>query len=475
MILASVFLEAFAGCRFRPPVAKPPVKVPGEFSASGGEEVIDQWWKMLGDETLDLLVKRSLQGNLDIKIMWSRLDAAKAQARIAGAGLYPSVDGEAKVGVGFSEKKTSAAGVETGGATPSFLLGVAAGYEVDLWGRVRSTRKAAVRDFEATRESLKAAAISLSGEVAVAWFSLLEAYGQIRLLKAQEKLNNDFLKLVALRMGYGETGAVDLLQQKQLIESTRNTLTEAEVTARLVEHRLALLLGRGPDENVLPEGAGERNLPELPALPNAGVPSDLLKRRPDVRAAYQQVEAANERVAAAIADRFPKLSLAASVQVSDDGVKNLFNNWLVSLAANLLGPIFDGGRRKAEVSRTRAVAAEALHAYGKTILQALYEVEDALLKEQNFKQRLDTLREQLRLSEMVVQRARDNYVHGVDGYLRVLDAMDKHQTLQRNELTLNRRILENRVALCRALAGGWKLVRPEKKKDDGTSGAGDDG
>ncbi len=357
--------------------------------------------------------------------------------------------------------------METGGATPSFLLGVAAGYEVDLWGRVRSTRNAAVRDFKATRESLKAAAISLSGEVAVAWFSLLEAYGQIRLLKAQEKLNGDFLKLVALRMGYGETGAVDLLQQKQLIESTRNTLTQAQVTAKLGEHRLALLLGRGPDQNVLPEDAGERNLPELPDLPKTGVPSDLLQRRPDVRSAYQQVEAANERVAAAIADRFPKLSLAASVQVSDDGVKNLFNNWLVSLAANLLGPIFDGGRRKAEVERTRAVAAEALHTYGKTILQALFEVEDALVKEHNLKQRLETLREQLRLSEMVVQRARDNYVHGVDGYLRVLDAMDKHQTLQRNELTLQKQILENRVALCRALAGGWKMSRPQKKKDDG--------
>ncbi len=104
LIVASVFLWALVGCRFRPPEAKPPVRVPGEFSASGGAEVIDHWWKMLGDETLDLLVKRSLHGNLDIKIMWSRLDAARARARVAGAGLYPSVEGEAKVGVGFSEK-----------------------------------------------------------------------------------------------------------------------------------------------------------------------------------------------------------------------------------------------------------------------------------------------------------------------------------------------------------------------------------
>ncbi len=466
-MLCSIFWIAGFGCRFRPTTGKIPVEVPQDFSHTGEAELLDHWWLMLEDDVLNALVTRSLQGNLDLKIMWSRLDAARAQARIAGAGLLPTVEGKAGAGISFSQKKTTPLGTETGGAVPSFLLGVAASYEVDLWGRVRSTRSAALRELKATGETLKAAAVSLSGEVAIAWFSLLESYGQIRLLEQQEKLNRDLLQLVVLRMGYGETGAVDLLQQRQLIESTREMISEAMISARLGKHRLALLLGQPPGSEILPKGSEDRELPELPPLPSAGVPSELVQRRPDVRAAYQRVEAANDLVAAAIADRFPRLSLSAGAQVSDDTIKNLFSNWLVNLAANLLAPIFDGGRRRAEVDRTRAVAGEALHNYGKTVLNAIAEVEEALAKERNFLTRLDTLREQLRLSDMVVHRARDNYLNGVDGYLRVLDAMNKHQVLQRSELSLQRRILENRVALCRALAGGWKLNRPENKGRSG--------
>lgn len=462
------------GCSFRPPKAKVPVEVPEAFRHGGsreGAKLPEKWWRVFGDRALDRLVEKALQGNLDLKVMWARLDTARAQARVAGAGLWPSVEGNAQAGYSFSKKKRTPLGT-TGGAEPSLLFGVAASYEVDIWGRVRSSRNASRREVRASRESLKAAAISLSGEVSVAWFSLLEAQGQRRLLEKQKKLNEDLLKLVALRMGFGQTGAVDLLQQRQLIESTQELLAQTAVTAKVGAVRLAVLLGRPPSADVVSEAALEKGLPELPPLPKTGVPAELLKRRPDVRAAYQKVEAANHRVAAAIADRFPKLSLTAGGQLSDDGVRDLLDNWLVNLAANLLAPIFDGGRRKAEVARTRAAAREALHSYGKTVLGALSEVEEALIKERELRRQLESVRRQLQLSEMVVKRARDNYVNGVDDYLRVLDAVLKQQNLARGELTLQRKLLDNRVALCRALAGGWKLQRPRKRERKKSGGNG---
>lgn len=458
---------AKVGCHFKPSKPKSPVEIPERFSSRGGAKLPDRWWRAFEDRTLNALVTDALQGNMSIKAVWDRLDQAAAQARKAGAGLYPSVDGRVEGGVSFSEERQTpipggAGAVSSGGVVPNLLIGVAASYEIDIWGRVRSTRNAARREVAATRESLQAAAVSLSGEVAVAWYGLLEAYGQLRLLERQAEANQRLLKLVALRMGYGQTGAIDLLQQKQLIESIQSDLMGATVRARLLEHRLAVLLGRPPTVRVVPAGARRRELPGLPDLPDPGVPAELVQRRPDVRAAFHRIEAANEQVAAAIADRFPRLSISAGAQVSDDGVKDLFNNWLVSLAANLLAPIFDGGRRKAEVDRAKAAASEALHDYGQTVLEAIAEVEGALVTEKHARRRLESIEKQLELSNRVVDRARDNYVHGAGDYLRVLDARIKHQSLQRAHLTLRREIIENRIALCRALAGGWKLRRPKQ-------------
>jgi NodT family efflux transporter outer membrane factor (OMF) lipoprotein len=469
LLSAAAFLSLLWGCHFRPPKAKVPIAVPKKFSRSGQKRLPAQWWKAFRDPQLNRLVEMALAGNMDLRAVWDRLDQARAQAKKEGGGFYPTVEGQVQTGVSFSKKTTTTnpatgTSISTGGVTPNYLIGVAASYEIDLWGRVRASRKAARRDVRAGRETLRAAAISLSAEVAVAYFMLIEVYGRIRLLQTQTDANAKLLELVALRMGFGQTGAVDLLQQKQLLESIRGEVVQAQAEARILEQRLALLCGRPPQSQILDRAVKIRTLPPLPPLPATGVPARLIRRRPDVRAAYHKVEAANERVAVAIADRFPKLSLSASAQVSDDSIRTLFDNWLVNLAANLLGPIFDGWRRKAEVARTKAAASEALHSYGQTVLKALAEVEEGLTRERFLQTQQKSLQAQLRLSDQVVERARHNYVNGADDYLRVLDAQLKHQNLQRTALSLKRKILENRIALCRALAGGWKMKRPSAKK-----------
>lgn len=391
---------------------------------------------------------------MDLLAVWDRLDQARAEARKAGAALIPTLSVQASAGLS----------IDKSGPTGSFLLGAAASYEIDLWGRIRSTRRAAIREAQATAESLKAAAISLSAEVAIAFYQLAEAYGQIELLQKQHEANRQMTKLVSLRLGIGQASAVDVLQQTQLVESTRGELYRARGAARILEHRLSVLLGSPP-------GAAVDNrkavLIQLPPLPSTGIPTDLIKRRPDVLSAYLKVAAANERVAAAVADRFPALSLSAGAQVSSDKIRKLFDNWIINLAANLLAPILDYSRRKAEVVRARAAASEALHAYGKTVLSALREVEDALVNERHGLDRKKSIEAQLELSKLAVSGTLDRFLYGAEQYLRVLDAQIKHQTLERSYLTLRRELIENRIALCRALAGGWSLKRPAKKQRGG--------
>jgi outer membrane protein TolC len=202
-----------------------------------------------------------------------------------------------------------------------------------------------------------------------------------------------------------------------------------------------------------------RKFGDLPPLPATGLQSSLLEIRPDVRSAWLRLLAADQRVAAAAADRLPRLSLTGRASTTAEQIEQLFDDWLASLAANLLAPILDGGRRRAEVERSQAVAAEALHDYGQTVLTALTEVEDALTLEQHQQEYLASIDRQLVLATQATGRIRDRYLNGAEDYQRVLISLLSEQQLQRTQITAHRELFENRVNLCRALAGGWEMTR----------------
>ncbi|MFH2007848.1 MAG: efflux transporter outer membrane subunit [bacterium] len=433
---------------------KTAVRVPSAFSRAGGAKLPERWWRAFGDPELDRLVKLALSGNPGLRAARARLDQSRALARKAGATLYPQLDAEAGIS-GTASKDTKSV---------SLVLGVAASYELDLWGRVRASRDAARLDVSATRETLRATAISLSAEVATAWYQLVERQGQLALLRRQVALNEQVLALVSFKFGQGQARAADVLQQRQLIESLRGDRSQVESQAQVLRHQLAVLAGRAPGK-LVPRRI--RGLPRLPPLPRAGVPARLLERRPDVRSAYYKVRAANRRVAAALADRFPRLSISASASVTGGFNPGAFYSWLTNLAANLLAPIFDGGARKAEVARSRAESREVLAGYGQVILVALREVEDALTRERELGRYLGSLDRQLRLSGAVTKQTQHSYLNGEEEYLRVLDALIKHQALERARMTVQRDLLLNRIALCRALAGGWKLHRGDETAAQG--------
>lgn len=446
-----------AACQTTGLDSRPPVTLPATFSATGTAALPDKWWRSFDDPVLDDLIEAALADNLSIHSAWDRLVQAEATARKAGASLLPTLDGEAGLS-GKREKGLNTAGRRVVGSTSDLSLGLSSSYEADLWGGISSTRDAARLDANATEEDLKTAATTLASDVAKTWYQLTETYGQIDLLSRQLATDEQVLEIVTLKFRRGQVTASDVLQQRQQVESKRGDLVIAESSARVLEHKLAILLGKAPTSLEIPQ---INALVTLPDLPGTGLPADLVRRRPDLRKAYFAVLAADRRTAAAIADRFPSLTLTARVETSGEYVRDLFTNWLGSLAAGLVAPLFDAGERAAEVERTRAVTSEALNDYGTAVLEALGEVEDALVQEANQRRYLTSLESQIELADQAFQRIRDTYIGGAADYIEVLNALLTSQTLERTYLQAQRQLIEYRVDLYRALGGGWEMTRPE--------------
>ena len=453
-LIALLLFLTTACAPLTPTTPSSPIPTPARFSTSGEAELPDQWWQSFNDPQLAQLIDQALAANLSLRATWDRLRQAEAMARRSGSDLVPHLDG---TGSATTSRE------DDGGSTQSSnsaTLGLAASYELDLWGRIRSRRDAARYDAAASAEELHTAALTLSAQVASVWYQLVEQRGQIRLLDQQHEIDRQVLKLVTFRFRRGQVGASDVLQQRQLVEANRGQQALAKSQALVLEHQLAILLGQAPGSVALPASG---DLTELPPLPRSGLPADLLQRRPDLRAALAKVRAADARLAAAIADRLPRFSLAAEASTEGGDGRDLFHNWLASLAANLVAPLVDGGYLKAEAERSRAVADEALNTYGQAALAALAEVEDGLAREQGQRQYLDRLANQLRLAGQGVNQVRGRYLRGQEGYLRVLDAQLSQQTLERSLLTARRQLIDDRINLCRALAGGWQLTPPERR------------
>ena len=454
LMLLFVSLGTMSCSPFRSSVQKS-VNSPEGFSTTGTTLLPDKWWQSFGDPTLSDLVEWALVDNLSLRTAWDRLAQAAATARRTGAPLEPSLDLQGRGSRTVERFDSDFTTYRT-----NLSLGIVASYELDLWGRIQSSYDAALLDVQASREQLRAAAVTLSAQVAITWYQLVEQYGQIELLREQLATNEKVLELISQQFRSGMVdGAADVLQQRQLVESVRGDIALAESQAALLEHQMAILLGQQPCAQIVPRVT---DLIVLPPLPETGLPAELIQSRPDVRQAYDSLRAADLRTAVAVADCYPRVSLAAEVDTTGAALRDLFDNWLATLAANLTAPLFDADLRQAEVDRTRAVAMERLHTYGEAVLTALAEVEDALVQERKQRELLESLEKQIELSSQALENIRDRFLKRDVDYLRVLDALLRNQTLQRTHLAQRRRIVEIRIGLCRALAGGWAMGRPSQ-------------
>jgi len=455
--LTAVVLALVAGCsrELREPAT--PVDVPTSFSASGPAPLQAKWWEAFEDEGLNVLIEQALTGNPTLQTAWDRLAQAQAVAEQAAAILWPQADVQAGAGRTRTENERGTM------YSTLYSVGVAAAYEVDLWSRLKSTRRAAWLDVQAGRDAVDTAAITVAASIAYTWYQLAEAKALLQIADEQIETNKKVLDIVTVQFRTGKAAAADVLRQRQLVAATEAQALLAEKTVHLLQYTLSVLLGKRP------ELAWQQTtiwLPELPLQPAPGVPTEVLWRRPDVRQAYRGVQAADQRLAAAVAEQYPRLSLSARAETSAVSVHNLFDDWLANLAANAVQPLFDADQRKAEVQRQKAIVSQSIHNWSQTILEALEDVEAALTQERQQRQLVENIELRLRLARRTYERIRESFIKGQVDYIRVLESLQSLQGLERDLVTARRTLVQFRIDLYRSIAGGFALPQPRLAQVD---------
>lgn len=448
-----MLLALISACHvFKPESREPePDLLPENYSIyPTGKEPLQKWWEDFHSPELNGLVAVGFSDNLSLKQAWARLRQTRFLTDKAESAFYPDLTGSATGGLGRKKVKNDTTDTET--SIKSYAIGLTSSYELDLWGRVRSDYQAQQLDAEATQEDLHAAAITLSAEITQLWIRIISQRMQKQLLERQLDSNQIILDLIRYRFQRGMVSALDVFQQKQAVENVRAEIPLVEQSEQLLIHELAVLLGR-PSSALL--NIRQQALPDCPEIPQVGLPADLLKMRPDIRAAGLRLEASDWDVAAARANRLPALRLSGTAQYGEAEMDVLFDNWILSLAANLTAPIFDGGQRKAEVERTRAVVDENLVQYRYTVLAAVKEVEDALVQEQKGQEHIQALEQVHETAVNAFREAIERYRNGLNDYLPVLTQLLSVQSLERNLIQKRAALLQTRISLYRALGGTW--------------------
>jgi multidrug efflux system outer membrane protein len=425
-------------------------EIPDAYALYEGEaDYASPWWESMGSAELNRLISAALSDNFTLKEAWFRLQQARSLAVQAGAERYPDLS--ASGAIELDRRRTE----NTFGSSigeENYALGLVSNYELDLWGRIRSQQRAALLTVDATQADLQTASITLAAEVADRWVRILAQQRQKQLLEKQLANNLIFLELIELRFRKAMVSALDVYQQKQVVENVRAQIPLVEAETQLLIHELAVLLGRPPRADL---GLKQMNMPAVGQLPALGLPADLLANRPDVRAAGMRLKAAEWQVAAARANRLPAIRLTAGAQYGRSELDLLFNTWLLSLAANLTAPIFDGGRRAAEVDRTQALADENLWTYRQAVLTAIKEVEDALESETSQLEHIQRLIAVKDAAQKGLQEAIGRYRSGLSDYLPVLTQLLVVQDLERDLISQQALLILYRIGLYRALGGDW--------------------
>lgn len=426
----------------------PPIEDFQEFRASGDTLVSGKWWEVFNDEKLNTLIDTAMHSNLNLAARWQQFIASRASVRSQTSNRWPTLEASAQTARTLPEPDF------VGGENTQ--LGFFSSYEVDLWGRIGTAIDAETFRSEASYFDYEALSLSLSAEIATTWYQLQAAKEQLQITEDQIKTNEAIIKLIRSRFVGGQIRAVDILRQAQLLESTKEQKIIFETNVQLLENQLSVLLGKQPQLGISME---ESTMPNIPELPDTGLPLELVRRRPDVKQSFALLLAADRDMASAVQSKYPRLSLSGRGQLRSNNFDNLFDNWAYSLAGNLLAPVFYGGRLNAEVDRTTAIKEQRLYEYGQATLVAFREVEDAMVQDVQQTARLENIQRQLELAEKSNKQLRVEFLNGFSPYLDVLLGLDQEQQLRRDLVFAQLQHVQIRIALYRALAGGFDTGR----------------
>jgi multidrug efflux system outer membrane protein len=406
------------------------------------------WRDFLVDERLETLVARALQNNRDLRVAVLDIERARALYRIQRSERLPSVSG------GLEMTRTGGDDAPTL-STYSANVGVA-GFELDLFGRVRSLGEAALREYFATGEARRAAQLSLVAEVAGAYLTLAADRELVRVARAALDNREKWFGLTQKRFDLGAVSRLDLAQARTLVETARADAARYEGQVARDINALALLVGAPVEESLLPERFDE-SVSGLDPVP-AGLPSDVLLRRPDVLRAEQRLRAANANIGAARAAFFPSIRLTGAVGTASDELSGLFSggSFVWSFLPRIDVPIFQGGRLTANLGVSKADRDIALARYEKSIQAGFREVADALVSSRALAAQRAALEAQVAAATQAEDLSRARYDAGADSFLALLDAQRTLYSAQQALVATRLAEQSNRVTLYKVLGGGWR-------------------
>jgi len=445
-----------AGCMMGPDYKKPAIATPDSWRTESGatNSLADMaWWDLYSDPVLTNLIASALANNKDMAIAAARVEEALAGYHVQRSFLFPSLDASAK----GTKAQVGDIPPVPGADTEQYDLFGLLSYELDVWGRLRRLNEAARAQFLASEEVQRTVGIGLVASVASSYFNLRALDRQLDVAQSTLASRSNSLELVNIRFdgGNGIVSALDVAQAETHVYSAQSSIANLERAVAVAENALSALLGRNPGRISRGESLENQLLPlEIPA----GLPSDLLLRRPDLRAAEQALIAANANIGAARAAYFPRISLTGALGLQSAELGNLFETstsdaW--SFVPQATMPIFQGGRVRANVRIAEAQRKAALANYEKAIQNAFREVDDALVTIAQTRKQLaadeagaGAERRRLELSQL-------RYDGGVASYSDVLDAQRFLFNAELTAIQTRNSLLNANVQLYRALGGGW--------------------
>ena len=468
--LTAVALAALlAGCSFIPTYERPAAPVPATFGASADAAAASapkgaaraaadiDWKEYFTDPRLQSLIDIALQNNRDLRVSVLNIEQARAQFQIQRSAQFPAVSG---IVSGTRQPSTV-----TGKYANQFQVGLGvSAWELDFFGRIASLKEQALAQYLATEEARKAAQISLISSVATAWFNLQADEELLGISRRTLATREESVQLTRLRLENGVSSELDNSQAISLAETARATFAQQRRQRLQDENTLALLLGQPVPGEILASLASARLADAAPMQPlPAGLPSDLLTERPDIRQAEQTLIGANANIGAARANFFPRIALTASVGSVSDELSGLFKSgtWAFSLAPQLTLPIFDAGRNQATLDAARVGREIAVAQYERSIQSAFREVADALAGQATLQDQLGALRTQARADNKRFELSDLRYRNGVASYLDLLDAQRSLFLTEQSLVQVQLLSLQNQVALYRVLGGGWTEKAPQ--------------
>lgn len=467
--LAACVFAAAAGCTVGPDYVPVSPAAPTDWNSElppglrRDSATLSRWWTSFDDPRLTEFVERAVQGNLSLRQAAERLHEARAQRSIAVAGQFPTLSASGSA----TRAQYSENSIYSGLTDNFYSAGFDAGWELDLFGRVRREVEVGDALVAASEEGYRDVLVTLIAEVALNYVEVRSFQRRLAVLEANRSTQERTLELVQASVDAGEVSRLDLEQASTNLELTRSQIPLIQAGLEQSKNRLAVLLGSQPGA-LSDELADEAGIPVPPATIAVGVPAEALRRRPDIRRAESELAAQTARVGVATADLYPTFRMLGSIGLDSMGSASFLSrsSGTFGIGPSMQWAVFDAGRIRSNIEVQTSRQQQALTAYESAVLVALREVEDALVAFGKEQIRLDALARAEESAARTLAIARDRYDMGETSFLSVLDAERSLLSIQDQSARSSARIASVAITLYKALGGGWSALAPENASPD---------